>query len=686
MRVIRALFIGLSISFYLYGCVSNYSPVCLRDGISYGKTCGIFIGKYFDYYERGRSYMEGGCFDYAMADFKSAIDRRSEDTRAARTYRTNFIDYFPHRELGIIEYFLGNDLRAKKELELSLKQTFSDKALFYFKKVINRIQKKEIKQPISPLIQMIKPLNSTMRTNKKNMTICGIIQSDQFLTKIIINDEPYEINSLLTHFKFNKHVQLKNGKNIISIFAKNIHNQQSARYLEIIYDKSPPQIMITSFEKNKKLSGIITDVSGIKTFSVNGKKLETQKKKEFQFIIDFTQNMVELFVEDSLGNSTIDIIHLKDLKKSSRQLLAFNGSTILFDATIDPMETEKSVFIINKWMNNKSVYLDEIVIKGKLIGQKYIQKFSLDIIHDNGKKTKKNMLDFSSSKGCYISFCESVSLSVGKNVLIFECHDTLGHVIQETIEIERLISDIYQLKNRLNMEAFPFITQRIGKRGFFEQFLCIVNPEKCFSGIEGEERFQYGLFQFSFLCQLVSLNRFQLGLDKQLEDAFHSLDFDLDQTTTNIFDSKMDTSLVGDIFESRYGIYIVLKLIDNESSDILTIVDIYNDQKNVKTLTRMANNLAKRLCQQFPFVSGYVENIQSEIISANFLGQSLKSTPYILVYRNKIKYMETSDSQIGEQSDIIGLIKVINNDHGNYIARLLDSKKQIRPGDLLYPK
>jgi len=685
IKVAKVLLIGLSISIFSFGCTSfYYSSECMKDGIPYGTTKGIFIGKYFDYYERGISYTEGQCFNFAILDFRSAINKRDEDTRSARTYGMHFTEYFPHRELGIVEYFLGNDLSAKNELELSLNQEFSDKALFYYKKVIDRIHEKEQIHTRPPVIQLTFPLNSVMNTNQKNMTIRGTVQSDQYISEIIIADEPYQINSLMTFIKFNKSIQLKDGKNKISILAKNIYHQEAVRNLEIIFDKSPPQIMISSVDKNHQLFGTITDRSGVKTFSVNGKKMEIPDPKKFSFILHLNQEQVEFFVEDSLGNSNIDIFNIRDLKQS--KLLAFNDTSVFSDADINPKGTIAPFFKINKWMDKQSLYWDEILIKGKIIGDKPIEKFTLDLIHESGHKTNRNLLEFSKSNSCYIYFGESVSLNYGKNTLILTCQDYSGHASQEIIEITRLMPAIYSLKNRLSMEAFPFITQRIGKKGFLEQLFCIVDTKNCSPAIEGEERFQHGLFQFSFLNELLSFNRFQLSLQRQLKDAFHSMTFYLDKTTTDNDLSQKDTSLVGDIFESRYGINIVVKLIDRGSSEILSIVDLYDDHKDVNTLKKMAKELAKSLYQQFPFVSGYIETMNSDTISANFLGQSLQRTPYVLIYRNEMKYLGTTDYQIGNQSEIIGMLKILRNEQGHYMAILIDSKIAIKPGDRLYPK
>ena len=63
----------------------------------------------------------------------------------ARTYGMHFIDYFPHRELGIVYYEMRKMDAAKKELELSLVHFPTAKARFY----LDRVRKALIEQEVS---------------------------------------------------------------------------------------------------------------------------------------------------------------------------------------------------------------------------------------------------------------------------------------------------------------------------------------------------------------------------------------------------------------------------------------------------------------------------------------------------------------------------------------------------------
>ena len=92
---------------------------------------------WWNYYERGSEYANGRCWHQAIADFKAAIAQRAGDKHHARTYGLHFVDYFPHRSLGIAYYHLGRYLDAIAELEISLKTAKTKEAERYRNKARN---------------------------------------------------------------------------------------------------------------------------------------------------------------------------------------------------------------------------------------------------------------------------------------------------------------------------------------------------------------------------------------------------------------------------------------------------------------------------------------------------------------------------------------------------------------------
>ena len=93
------------------------------------------IEKFYTYYDKGLQYMQKGEWERAIAEFKSAASLEFEDAKKKRTYGTRFIKYFPHREVGICFYNIGEFDNAMGELQLSYAYKKSKRTEEYIKKL-----------------------------------------------------------------------------------------------------------------------------------------------------------------------------------------------------------------------------------------------------------------------------------------------------------------------------------------------------------------------------------------------------------------------------------------------------------------------------------------------------------------------------------------------------------------------
>lgn len=91
--------------------------------------------KFYNYYDKGLKFVEKADWVRAVGEFRSAISLEFEEKHKKRTYGTRFIEYYPHRELGIAHYHLGEYAAAKAELELSIAYKKSARAEEYLKKI-----------------------------------------------------------------------------------------------------------------------------------------------------------------------------------------------------------------------------------------------------------------------------------------------------------------------------------------------------------------------------------------------------------------------------------------------------------------------------------------------------------------------------------------------------------------------
>jgi TolB-like protein len=94
-------------------------------------------GQSYNYYENGLEYMKKAQWDRAIDEFRSAVSLEFGDRNNFKTYGMHFIDYFPHREMAICYYNLGDMEKAKKEMELSMAFKSTGRAKDYWSKISN---------------------------------------------------------------------------------------------------------------------------------------------------------------------------------------------------------------------------------------------------------------------------------------------------------------------------------------------------------------------------------------------------------------------------------------------------------------------------------------------------------------------------------------------------------------------
>lgn len=87
--------------------------------------------KWYRQYYMGLKAMEQGNYVEAARHFEACLRVKNQDRKKIRAYGTVFIEYFPHRELGIALYHLGKKGMARKHLMISMKQQPSVRAKRY---------------------------------------------------------------------------------------------------------------------------------------------------------------------------------------------------------------------------------------------------------------------------------------------------------------------------------------------------------------------------------------------------------------------------------------------------------------------------------------------------------------------------------------------------------------------------
>jgi hypothetical protein len=653
------------ISLSVWSCAPLPSkPIYNKNGKEYGKTSGAFFrNQWWNFYERGLSFAEGEFYEKALSDLNEAVDQREKDQRMARTYGMHFIDYFPHRELGIIHYQMKNLDAAKKELELSLKQFPSAKARFYLDRVRQALIEQEAKVVPPPTLTL--GFNVTeVWTRDDPVVLSGVAKDEHYVSEISISGVPIflEGSEQLIHFK--KNLVLSQGRHKVDVAAKNILGKVTKRQMVIHVDREGPIVTLNELHVDQgvqprkvRITGFVYDEAGVSDLSINGRPINIQKDMEVQFTATLAINTdnLELVSRDRLGNQTSAQMPLAQASASNTPVvLACTESTTityLLAGLFGQKDRRPPTISLKGWADTQTVFLEKVYIEGQVSDESKIEELTI------------NQMPILRRQGRYIFFSHLVNLKEGNNILNIEARDEEGNNASKTISVIRQIPKAIQLSERLSMTTFPF-----------EQ--------------KGEVSRDSLSFQDILIDALIHRNRFQvIGRDK--------LDLILQEqklSRTKLFDKRTALKLgrlvaaqaiiTGSIIETRTGIEVVARMIDTETSEILATEDVYDEIKDLPALRALAEGMAVKFHREFPLVDGLVVEKKRKDIFTDLGENKIKLGRRLVVYREEPIKHPLTGKMLGADNEIIGYARVTQVMSEMSKAELIDvGAETIKPLD-----
>ena len=136
-------------------------------------------GEWYKIYQDGLDAMEEGNYKTASELFIQAIQDNPDDNENVRTYGMHFIEYYPHRELGICLYQLGDKTGAQQELQISMKMEPSDRAKQYLGQLgvdlppANSMPKNEVSVPVTSTPPVEQTKDREMIVGKQTIKLVG---------------------------------------------------------------------------------------------------------------------------------------------------------------------------------------------------------------------------------------------------------------------------------------------------------------------------------------------------------------------------------------------------------------------------------------------------------------------------------------------------------------------------------
>jgi TolB-like protein len=650
----------------LCGCATQPDPAAYtRDGKEYSQFRGTFRHKWWNYYERGLSFADGRFFEKAAQDFKHAIDKREKDQRMARTYGMHFVDYFPHRELGVVYCQTGDLEAAQKELSLSLSQYPTSKARFYLDRVRKRLMEKKGGEIAPPHLTVDLPEDDVW-TREDPVVISGTAGDEHFVSAVAIQGVPLFIEGAQRQISFSEPLQLDQGRHTVQVKATNLMGKTAGRRIVIHVDRQGPVITVEdvfrdpgSSEQGPTLRGSIYDEAGVSELTVNGRAVPIQRDREILFSekLPADSRVVEVVAIDRLGNRTSALVDANIPAAGGRPLMmacaGSNMSELLMAGIFGPKDKEPPRISLKGWGDSDSatVYMDRVFLNGHATDEGTIESLTL------------NQKPILRRKGKRIFFNQVVRLKEGNNRVTIEARDGASNVATRELIVTRHVPKALQLAERLSMTVLPFDQK-------------------------GEVSNASLSFQENLTDALVKRNRFRLVEREKLLLILQEQKL----SRSSLIDKKTALDLgrlvaaqaivTGDIVESGMGIEVVGRVIDTETSEIVASEDVYDEVKDVEGLQALAEGMAIRIHRKFPLLNGTVVQQKGKWIFTDIGDDKIGLQGRLIVYREEpIKHPVTGEL-LGADNEILGRARVVQVMPGMSKAEISDGEPaSVKPMD-----
>jgi len=671
----KLVFIVILISFILFlSCaVQQDAQVKIKDGKQYGVVEGSFRHRWWNYYERGLSFAQGEFWTEAAADFKEAIKQRKVDQRMARTYGMHFVDYFPHRELGVAYFHQENYHQAEKELETSLEMVDTGKA----KHFLNLVRKKKLElsqaDKASPSITLEAASRQTA-FNRFRFEVKGEVNDDFYARKISINETAEFIELSAPKIPFTREIKLKKGLNAINIKSTDLTGKVTEKTVQVFGDFEGPAFQLKNIadgdqvgEEAVVLNGALADATGVTELRVNDQVLSYDKEKEIAFALNINleegDNKILLAATDAVGNTTtgeLNLTYIPQLantpyRRSNRfldasgntepLLLAFSGNSASSQTTGLLHAAAKAAFRVNfkDLTKEQTVYYETLYVDGTATGTHEIESVAI-----NGEP----LLII---PGRTVYFNQLLELQEGKNTITIEVTDVKGNVATKTAAITYQIPTVHQIGSRMSMAVLPF-------------------------EIKGDPGMVSELVYDNLIDAFVDQERFHIVTrGDELEAVLREQKLsqtDLVDKKTAVRVGKLvaaELILMGTVRETSDAIEIYARLVNTESSSIMEAKDVFSQDKSLPQLQYMTNGLALKLKHSFPLIQGMVIQVKGNEIYADFgsFKRIKKEMRFIVFQQEKVIKHPVSGKVLGSETKELGVATVVNVFEDMSIGKLI---------------
>ncbi|MHB8811524.1 MAG: hypothetical protein ACYC9M_16180, partial [Desulfobulbaceae bacterium] len=290
----------------LSGCVGKQQTQQHQEATSVAAPV-TFSGQWWEFYKRGLSFAEKEMYREATADFLEAIAKQDKDQWQAPIDNGLAVDYFPHRELGVIHVTRREYDKAIVELEGSMASAPSAKASYFLNKARADKSSRDATDKKAPEVHF-KGSTAPKITSSCRKIVTGVASDDSGLAALTVAGQPVPVSLAEKHKVFTTEVALTEGKNSILAVATDLAGNTTGKTLEIVCDRRGPLIEIEQLRANDNqvtISGMVSDDHELGSLTINGRLWPvTGKAAGYNFKLSLPEGRITVVATDRAGNVT----------------------------------------------------------------------------------------------------------------------------------------------------------------------------------------------------------------------------------------------------------------------------------------------------------------------------------------------------------------------------------------------
>jgi hypothetical protein len=587
----------------LAGCASTPGAY-VRDGVAYGTTEGPFRGRWWSYYERGRSFLDGGFYAEAERDFATALKERDRDQRWARTYGLHFTpQYFPNREFGVARYFQADFAGAIAALDRSYAHQPSARAACYLRLAREALSRGDT---APPALDVSVPSEGSVATRT---VAVGIVASDPaYIAGLAAGGVPVDVGAPVPEIQRVAMVPIRSGINEIVVQATDVVGNLTEKRVLVAGDFDGPVI---SFDEPIAIPGDITgllrDPSGIQSLSIGGvtADLDTDGAGTARFQVrigrDDLKPPLRYTALDHLGNTAtgqVPVASVQVAELPSGLVLAsapatvelrgnlralYWGAQLVAIAQMAPANDTPEVRFLNIEEGQRYL-MDEIVVDMEITAPNGIARLTLndapvDFLPGRTRQRVSRRLPLTAE---------------GPAPLLAILEEPGGARHESRVTVERALTEVESISRRLSLAMLGNIWE---------------GPNR---GEAAEEVFVAD----ELTRRLYEQRRFDLVTREQLPQVLTEQELAAAVHGRNGVSPLRDVvtaelMLVGMVRRDAETIEIILQAISPETSQLMGYADVAGVVGTKDDLRALVGDLALRLSQEFPRVQGRVVDLRS---------------------------------------------------------------------------